>query len=67
MSRRISSADHASTAWATALLIAIVVISCVAVYVQAAQEAATYNRLTGADVTAWDALFVELRVEGSIK
>lgn len=30
----------------------------------AVQESRTYNRLTGADTTAMDALWVELRVEG---
>ena len=30
----------------------------------AAQEAAAYNRLTGGNATTWDALFVELRVDG---
>lgn len=29
----------------------------------AANESATYNRLTGAHTTTWDALWVELRVQ----
>ena len=28
-------------------------------------EAQTYNKLTGANVTMWDAMWVELRVEGN--
>lgn len=33
-------------------------------YVQATNEAAAFNRLTtGPEVTAWDALFLDLRVE----
>jgi hypothetical protein len=67
VSKRLSGTDHTSAAWATALLVVICAGFCAVAYVQAMQEAATYNRLTGADVTAWDALFVELRVEGSIK
>lgn len=27
-------------------------------------EATAYNRVTGANVTTWDALFVELRIDG---
>ncbi|HEX7784831.1 MAG TPA: hypothetical protein VF653_01295 [Methylomirabilota bacterium] len=30
------------------------------------QESKTYNRLTGANTTTWDALWVELRVQGEI-
>ena len=36
-----------------------------AVTIFAHQESATYNRLTGAHTTAWDALWVELRVQGT--
>lgn len=31
----------------------------------AAMEARAYNRATGADVTTWDAMWVELRVQAS--
>ena len=31
------------------------------------QESKTYNKLTGAHTTWWDALFCELRVQGSVK
>jgi len=33
----------------------------------AAQESSTYNRLTGAHTTTWDALWVELRVQEGTK
>lgn len=33
----------------------------------AGQEAATYRRLTGNEVTTWDALWVELRVQDSVR
>lgn len=37
------------------------------VWFQATNESATYNRLTGAHTTAWDALWVELRVQDTTK
>ena len=64
---RIRDDDRYWVAIYTAIVIAFFAGIFSICYVQAMQEAATYNRLTGADVTAWDALFVELRVEGSIK
>jgi hypothetical protein len=33
----------------------------------AQQESAAYNRLTGAKTTAWDAMFLELRVQDQPK
>ena len=33
----------------------------------AAQEAAAYERVTGVKVSTWDALWLELRVDGSGK
>ena len=32
---------------------------------RAHMEASTYNRLTGQDVTTWEALWVELRLDGN--
>jgi hypothetical protein len=29
-------------------------------------EAQTYNKLTGSNVSTWDAMWVELRVEGKV-
>lgn len=34
---------------------------------RASQESKTYNRLTGANTTTWDAVWVELRVQDSPK
>jgi hypothetical protein len=34
-------------------------------WIGACQEAKTYNKITGADVTTWDALWVELRIQES--
>ena len=42
------------------LVIAIIVLF---LWLQASQEASTYNRLTGANVTTWDALWIDLRVQ----
>lgn len=47
-------------------LIGLVLAAWVCVlWFSASQEAAVYNRITGANVTAWDAMWVELRVDGS--
>lgn len=35
-------------------------------WVSAYNEAATYRRLTGKEVTTWDALWVDLRVQESV-
>lgn len=32
-------------------------------FIQAYNESRTYNKLTGANTTTWDALWVELRVQ----
>ena len=32
-----------------------------------AQEAKTFNKLTGSEVTAWDAMWVELRVDRPVE
>lgn len=42
-----------------AFLVVLVCIKLIASY----NEATTYNRLTGAHATTWDALWVELRVQ----
>ena len=50
------------------LLVAVVVLFLsVIVIVPAYFEAKTYNKLTGANATTWDALWVELRVQNSTK
>lgn len=49
------------------VLILIVVIVAVGVLMQAYNEAATYRRLTGKNVSTWDALWVDLRVQEGVK
>lgn len=44
---------------------ALIVVAIV--WFLAAQESSTYNRITGARTTAWDALWVELRVQDTPK
>ena len=43
-------------------LVIIFLLGGVAVFVQAKMESATFNKLTGAQTTWWDAMWVELRV-----
>lgn len=50
---------------ASYVVLAVLVLALVApVWIFAVHESRTYNKLTGANTTAWDALWVELRVEG---
>ncbi len=48
------------------LLLLFVSIIALAIF-DARMESATFNRLTGAHTTTWDAMFVELRVMESPK
>lgn len=48
------------------LALSIVFIAILS-YVSASMEAAAYNRITGENVSTWDAMFVELRVDSSPK
>lgn len=50
------------------LIISIIIVGGISASVfQAKMESDTYNRLTGAQTTWWDALWVELRVQGQPK
>lgn len=52
----------------TMLICALVLaVSAIMSYTFAYYEAQAYNRVTGENVSAWDALFLELRVEGDPK
>lgn len=47
-----------------ALTVAVILLAIPGFHVFAVyQESRTYNRLTGAQTTTWDALWVELRVQ----
>lgn len=48
-----------------AVIFAVIVYALV--WFPAQMESRTYNRLTGAETTTWDALWVELRVQDSPK
>jgi hypothetical protein len=55
-----------------ALVIAIGVILLVSVYIglfvmRSSFEAAAYNRATGSNVSTWDAMWIELRVQAEPK
>jgi hypothetical protein len=48
----------------TALITLVVAVAAPLAWLQASQEAAAFNRFTtGPKATAWDALWIELRVE----
>ena len=50
-----------------AIFVITVCLFLVAVVVFAAFEADTYRRLTGKNVTTWDALWVDLRVQEPVR
>jgi hypothetical protein len=47
--------------WAAILIGPLAIAFCI--WFQASMESHTYNKLTGANTTWWDALWVELRVQ----
>lgn len=49
------------------LLIVFFVIAFLIAVVQAHMEAKTYNKVTGNNVTWWDAMWIDLRVQDSPK
>ena len=46
----------------TMLVILFIAVAALIVVVPAYMEARTYNKLTGANVTTWDAIWIDLRV-----
>lgn len=58
--RRIHPGFTTIEALSILLLITILALALI----QPAMESNTYNKLTGAKTTPWDAIWVELRVEG---
>lgn len=56
--------DTAFTTILSAVMVLIVLFCCTILpVIRAKMESATYNKLTGAHTTTWDALWVELRVQ----
>lgn len=46
------------------LFLVLVIPTVLGIWViRSSMEASTYNRITGSDVTTWDAMWVELRVQ----
>lgn len=45
------------------VLIGLAIVLGLICFIQSYNESKTYNKLTGADTTTWDALWVELRVQ----
>lgn len=53
--------------WATAMMLVAFALCAIAVWVSwSYMESKTYNHLTGAQTTTWDAMWVELRVQSFI-
>lgn len=50
--------------WIFLLLGGVLFLVLVGFVFGSCQESRTYNRLTGANTTTWDAMWVELRVQG---
>lgn len=50
---------------ATVLIVIVLVVSLFTWIVGSAFEASAYNRITNSNVTTWEAMFVELRVQSS--
>ena len=48
-------------------LLLVVIAAGIFRWVSATMESRTYNRLTGAHTTTWDAIWVELRVQDEPK
>jgi len=52
---------------AATIVVVFVAGLCGFAVVKSYNEARVYNRLTGASVTTWDALWVDLRVQEGVK
>ena len=53
--------------WLTAYCAAVLAIVGGFVFFHAIMEAAAYRRVTGKDVTTWDAIWLDLRVQEPVK
>ena len=64
---RPTAEDRRAITWiavlGTAVLVVILGFSTACHAVSSYFEARSYNRLTGSEVTTWDAMFVDLRVQ----
>jgi hypothetical protein len=54
---------HVETALFVFIVAVVFGLILLIVMIQPIMESRTYNKLTGANTTAWDALWVELRVQ----
>ena len=63
-----SESEFWSSAHAGAVVLGSSIVLAIMLWVlQSKFEAAAYNRLTGASVTTWDAMWVDLRVQSEPK
>lgn len=54
--------------WLYVIAIGFIVLGALTVWIASSYfESRTYNRLTGAQTTTWDAMWVELRVQNTTK
>ena len=61
-------ADGYADVWLWLFMVLAIVLAIPAITIfRAYQESRTYNRLTGAHTTTWDAIWVELRVQDEPK
>jgi hypothetical protein len=63
----VSDADKVANIGAVVVFFLVLAFSAGTAWFSASQEAAAYKRVTGIEVSTWDALFLELRVDGSGK
>lgn len=52
---------------ATMIMIGVCGVTFGIAYTQSYFEANAYNKVTGKNITAWDAMFISLRVEACVK
>jgi hypothetical protein len=53
--------------WSISIIVAVVVLWLGWWTASSAMEARAYNRVTGANVSTWDAMWIELRVQEGAK
>ena len=60
--------DHENSVWVAigAMVVLFIFVGCLWI-TKSHFEAKAYNNLTGKDVSTWDAMFLELRVQENVK
>jgi hypothetical protein len=55
--------EGTKAAWMVIIFIGFIAVLLAVWWGKSTMEAAAYNRITGSDVSTWDAMWVELRVQ----